>query len=416
MLFASIIFLNILIPSMQSGVPSLQLTFTPNERYFTMGHSVEILCESLNPTDQMEAPQLWHIEYKTGKHTPISRLLLLEPPIDAPDVFKRNQMDRIKYIKKNHILIQHLQLEDSGEYACNCPDCAQRLQEDRKHLQVMRLIKPEWHIEPGYPIQEHAKTTIKCTVDDFYPYVSHRIVRHHHEITRDGKSNKPDSNAFPHKFSWEAVVTPTADWHNTSLQCTVLQGNTEEHAIKLLEVLFTPRFLTCDEKQYVNSSQEQETIECSYSGNPAPQLTWLRETDQKPITSDLGITVEVRDDHHGKYTSIVTFDRNKLISIPTTTTTKTTTIKTSSEKQGPTKTKKGMGENYYQQLLEGGFIAKLLLNGEERGTKIVSIASDVSEVRSNSINNSSTILAIKNLSTSIILFSLLSILFMRQHY
>ena len=51
----------------------------------------------------------------------------------------------------------------------------------------MKLSDPKWHIEPGWPIQEHAKTTIKCTADDFYPYVSHKIIRHHHDITNEGK-------------------------------------------------------------------------------------------------------------------------------------------------------------------------------------------------------------------------------------
>jgi hypothetical protein len=88
----------------------------------------------------------------------------------------------------------------------------------------MKIAEPKWHIEPGWPIQEHAKTTIRCTVDDFYPYVTHKIFRHHHDITGEGKSVIPNSNTYPQKFSWEANVIPTADWHNTTLRCTVTEG------------------------------------------------------------------------------------------------------------------------------------------------------------------------------------------------
>ena len=88
MFFISIIFLTILIPSIQSLKPTLKLTFTPDEKYYTMGEQLEILCEILNPTENQETAQLWHVDFKTGKHTPISRSLLYNAPDDSLDVFK----------------------------------------------------------------------------------------------------------------------------------------------------------------------------------------------------------------------------------------------------------------------------------------------------------------------------------------
>ncbi|CAF3374778.1 unnamed protein product [Rotaria sp. Silwood1] len=393
------------------GRPALKLTFTPDEKYFTNGHQVDIQCELLNPNDHTEAPQLWHVDIKTGKHSPISRLLINSPSNEAPDSYRRNSNKRIEFIKKNHIRIRHLQLEDSARYECNCPDCEQQLEEQKKVLQVMRLAEPRWHIEPGWPIQENAKTTIKCTVDDFYPYVSHKIIRNHHEIN-DGKTTPPNPNTFPQKFSWEATVTPTADWHNQTLQCTVTQGNTEQHALKVLDVLFTPRFLKCDEKQYVNSTKENATIECSYSGNPAPTLTWFHQTDEKPIRSETGITIETKDEHHGKYKSVVTFDREKLIAIPLTT---TTMAPSSNGKSDTTIKPKATGDNYYQQLLTDGFIVKLTYNNEEKGLHKINIVSDVNEVRSNALDSSS-IKTIHNLSTSIMFLLFLTILYMIQYH
>jgi hypothetical protein len=223
-----IIILTILIPAIQSAVkPSLKLTSLPDEKYYTSGHPVEIVCEILNPTDQGETAQLWHIDFKTGKHTPISRSLITAPTDDAPDIFKQNKvrrLERIEYVRKNHIRIRSLQLEDSARYECNCPDCEEPLGKLTKELQVMKLAEPKWHIEPGWPIQERAKTTIKCTVDEFYPFVGFKIIRHHHEINNEGRSVIPQGNTYPQKFSWEATVEPAADWHNTTLRCTVLEG------------------------------------------------------------------------------------------------------------------------------------------------------------------------------------------------
>jgi hypothetical protein len=411
MFFVSIIFLTILIPSIQSLKPTLKLTFTPDEKYFTNARTLDIVCEILNPTENMEAPQLWHVDFKTGKHTPVSRLLINAPSEDSPDIFKQNKQKRIEYIKKNYLRFKNLQLEDSARYECNCPDCEEQLGKQAKDLQVIKIGEPKWHIEPGWPLQENAKTTIKCTADDFYPYAGHKIIRNHHDISSEGKPLLPNSNTFPQKFSWEASVTPIADWHNTTLRCTVIEGNTEQHATRHLEVLFTPRFLKCDERQHVDSTKEKSTIECSYSGNPAPKLTWLRQTDEKPITSDLGITIETKDEHHGKYKSIVTFERDKLVVIPLT----TTTTKSPSGQQDTTPQPKVTGENYYQQLLNGGFVVKLIHNNEEKGSRKIDIVGDANQARSKTLDNSS-IKTIQNLSTSITLFSSLIILYMVQHH
>jgi hypothetical protein len=209
---------------MQSLKPALKLTFTPDEKYYTNGRTVDIVCEILNPTENMEVPQLWHVDFKTGKHTPIGRLLINAPQDDSPDIFKQNKQKRIEYVKKNHLRFKNLQLEDSARYECNCPDCEEPLGKPTKDLQVMKLAEPKWHIEPGWPMQENTKTTIKCTANDFYPYVSYKIIRQHHDISQVGNSVIPNSNTYPQKFSWEATVTPTADWHNTTLRCIVTQG------------------------------------------------------------------------------------------------------------------------------------------------------------------------------------------------
>ena len=225
MFFISIIFLTILIPSLQAK-PSIKLTISPDEKYYTMGNQVEIHCEILNPTENQETAQLWHVDFKTGKHTPISRSLLYNAPDDSLDVFKQNKNKRLEFVKKNHLRIRQLLLEDSGKYECNCPDCEEALGKPEKILQVMKTVEPRLHVDPASPIQENAKTQIKCTADDFYPYVGHKIIRHHHDITNDGKSTvvPANSNIYPHKFTWEGTLTATAEWHNTTLRCTVTEG------------------------------------------------------------------------------------------------------------------------------------------------------------------------------------------------
>jgi len=427
MFSVTIIFLTILIPSIQSSKPTLKLTFTPDEKYFTHGRAVDIICEILNPTETTEAPQLWHVDLKTGKHTSVSRSLINRVTDDSLDVFKQNKNKHYEYVKKNHLRINNLQVEDSARYECDCPNCEEPLGKQAKDLQVMKLSEPKWHIEPGWPIQEGAQTTIKCTADDFYPYVGYKIIRHHHDINNEGKSVLPNSNVYPQKFAWEATIKPAADWHNTTLRCTVIQGllstdkfrnyfvlyfigNSEQHASRNLEVIFTPRFLKCDEKQHVDSTKEKSMIECSYSGNPPPKLTWLRQTDEKPITSDVGITIETKDEHHGKYKSVVTFDRDKLIAIPLSTTTK-------SPSGQPDTTAKPLvtGDNYYQQLLNGGFIAKLNYNNEDKGSRKISIVGDANQARSKALDNSSRKL-IEYFSTSMILFSSLILLYLIQDH
>ena len=221
----TIIFLTLLIPSIQSSKPTLKLTFTPDERYYKSGSQVEILCELINPTDVTESPQLWHVDLKTGKHTSISRSLLNRPTEDISDYFKNIKQSRLEYVKKNHLRIRQIVDDDTARYECNCPDCEESLGKQAKDFQVVHTSDPVWHIEPGWPIQEHATTTIKCAANDFYPYVSHKILRNHHDITNKGKATLPTTNTYPQTFFWEDSVTPSADWHNTTLRCTVTQGS-----------------------------------------------------------------------------------------------------------------------------------------------------------------------------------------------
>ena len=182
-----------------------------------------------------------------------------------------------------------------------------------------------------------------------------------------------------------------------------LLGNHEEHAIKVLEVIFTPRFLTCSDKQTVNSSKEKSIIECSYAGNPKPTLTWIRQTDEKPITTDAGITIKEIDEHHGKYKSIVTFERDKLIAIPLTTTTRAPGAPSNATPQA-----KAVPENYYEQLLNGGFIAKLFIGNEQKAVQKIHIVKDPNHARSNSLGGSAQRL-VQNFSTSMAIVLLFTI-------
>jgi hypothetical protein len=70
---------------------------------------------------------LWYVDLKTGQRTPISRLLFHTPPDDAPVVFKQNRNRRLEYLKKNHIWIRQLHLEDLLGYACICVQIVKNL-------------------------------------------------------------------------------------------------------------------------------------------------------------------------------------------------------------------------------------------------------------------------------------------------
>ena len=187
-------------------------------------------------------------------------------------------------------------------------------------------------------------------------------------------------------------------------------GNREQHVTRNLEVVFTPRFLKCDEKQHVDSSKEKSVIECSYAGNPQPTLTWLRQSDERPLQYDAGVTIETKDEHHGKYKSIVTFDRDKLAAIPSLTTTKSPT-----GQADPTAKPLPKGDNYYQQLLNSGIVVKLSSNNEVKATRKISIVGDANQARSKSVDNSSRKL-VEYFSTSMILFSSLILLYLIQHH
>ncbi|CAF0902015.1 unnamed protein product [Adineta steineri] len=373
MYIITIITITILIPNVQLARPTLKLTFNPDEKYMSWHGQVEIQCELLNPTRAEDSAQLWHLDLKNGKRTPISRTLLASPSDDAAEIFKNNKNRRYEYVRKNYIRIRSLQMEDSAKYECNCPDCEEQLKGVTKDLYVMKLSEATWNFDQGWPLHENTKTIIKCQSNGFYPYIGHKILRDNKEMTNDGKSSLSNTNPFPQNFLWEATITPTAEWHNTTLLCSITQGNQEQTVSKTLDVLFTPHFLTCAERQYVDPRKDQSSIECSYRGNPQPKLTWLRQSDQKLLTSDNGITIDIKDEQKGKYRSIVTFDRAKLITIPLLPTNKTSE------------------ENYYQQLLNNGFIVKLTVNNNDKGTRLINIVRDASQIQAKFINSSTTI-------------------------
>ena len=224
MLFVLFVLLTVLIPSLQSRTPYLRLKFSPDGKYFNVGNHVDIECKLIHPNNQTDTAQLWHVDLETGRRTAISRTLLRSPTSDSPNVFRTNKNARLMFMKKNYLRIQQLSSQDSARYECNCPDCVQQLKEDARDLQVMSLAQPKWHILRSGPIPENVTITINCTVDNFYPYVRHQILHQHHDITQQGKSQKPRRGTFPQKFSWEANVTTKAEWHNTKLTCIVTQG------------------------------------------------------------------------------------------------------------------------------------------------------------------------------------------------
>lgn len=183
------------------------------------------------------------------------------------------------------------------------------------------------------------------------------------------------------------------------------------HAVKHLEVTFTPRFLTCSEKQYVDSAKDKAHIQCSYAGNPEPQLVWLRQTDEKPVTTGNGITIDVTNEHHGKFKSVITFERDKLIALPLSTTTKAPNGQPASSTAKPLPA----GDNYYQQLLNGGFIAKLSYHNEDKGSRKINIVGDANQARSKVLDNSSR-KTFESVSTSLLFLFSFVLLYMIQHH
>jgi len=224
MYIVTIFLITIFVPSVQLASPTIKLTFTRNEKYLLQHGQIDIQCEVLNPNERTEELQLWHVDFKTGKRTPISRALLTTPPEDSPEVFRKIRNKRYEFVRKNHIRIRSLQMDDSAKYECDCPDCEEPIIKQTRELYVMKLTDPKWIIDSAWPLHENTKTNIKCLIEDFYPYVSHKILRNHQDITNQGKSSLLNPNGFPQKFTWEGSITPTADWHNTTLHCNVIVG------------------------------------------------------------------------------------------------------------------------------------------------------------------------------------------------
>lgn len=219
-----ILFITLFLPLVQSTRPALKLTFTPDERYTSYQQEVTIRCELNNPNQRTDIAQLWYVDLKTGSRTAVSRALLTTPMDDAPEMFKNNRNRRYEHLQKNFIRIRALQMEDSAVYECDCPDCQDSLPKQSRELIVMQLREPEWRIESGWPLHENTKALIKCYVNDFYPYVNHRILRDNREITHLGNSSLSAHKTFPQKLVWEATITPTPDWHNSTIRCSVTEG------------------------------------------------------------------------------------------------------------------------------------------------------------------------------------------------
>lgn len=74
-------------------------------------------------------------------------------------------------------------------------------------------------------------------------------------------------------------------------------------------------------------------------------------------------------------------------------------------------------ENYYQELLNSGFIVKLILYNEEKGSKSINITTNNHKVQAQiNLFDNSTTKTVQNLSKFIVLFSFLIIHFMIEHH
>lgn len=220
----TILLITILIPTVQSSRPTTRLTFSPDEKFMSSHQQVEIQCDLLDPTNEGDIAQLWYVDLVTGQRTAVSRKLLTKALPEDPNIFKNNKNSRYLYRGRNHILIRSLQPEDSARYECDCPDCADTVIVANRNLYVMKLAAPTWIMEQGWPLHESTKTTIKCQVDDFFPYTTHKILRNQQDITHMGSSSLVNNNSYPQKFTWEATVTPISDWHNSTFHCIVTEG------------------------------------------------------------------------------------------------------------------------------------------------------------------------------------------------
>lgn len=367
MLISVFIYLTVIVASVGSARPTIKLSFNPDETYYNRDTQVDIQCEILNPNQNTEQAQLWHVDLRTGKRTPLSRMTLTMPADDAPEIFKNNKNKRYEHVAKNHIRIRRLHMNDSARYECNCPDCEENISKAFRELHIVKLEEPKWIIEPGQPLHEKTRTTIKCVTEDFYPYVRHQILRKNIEMTKEGHSLLSNSQIFPQSFVWEANIEATPDLHNTTLRCLVTEGNTVKEGDITLNVLFTPRFLKCDEKQAADENNETAIISCGFSGNPAPTVTWHRANDKKPVDVSPGITIQLNDNLNGSYTTSLKLERSKLPSNSNTS-----------------------AESLYKEYLKSGFIVQLTINGIDRGARTIQIVRHANKIRSTSINDSTT--------------------------
>ncbi|CAF1474461.1 unnamed protein product, partial [Didymodactylos carnosus] len=118
---------------------------------------------------------------------------------------------------------------------------------------------------------------------------------------------------------------------------------------KKLHVLFNPRFVTCNDKQHIDLKKSEETsvkpqIDCTYSGNPRPQIEWQKANHEKLIDQYNKDSINIVEETlpSGVYKSIVKFNRQKLDDI-----------------------QNGMADgdkSYFQKLVADGFVVKLNSN------------------------------------------------------
>ncbi|CAF1663751.1 unnamed protein product, partial [Didymodactylos carnosus] len=72
---------------------------------------------------------------------------------------------------------------------------------------------------------EGDKATLRCQVDEFYPFTSLEILIHHHTMKDKGEMQivNDSKNVFGHNLKWNASIPVQADWHEHTFQCIVKQ-------------------------------------------------------------------------------------------------------------------------------------------------------------------------------------------------
>ncbi|CAF0780231.1 unnamed protein product [Didymodactylos carnosus] len=349
--------------------PSLKLTISPDSKYIERDTEISILCELRDPTDSDDKPVLYYVDPRTQKRTPVTRALLngkVDNKQDIPDLFQNvENRARYRYEGKNHIKITKAQVIDSAVYECECPDCEAPPKKDHKEFFITKYVEPQLSVTPD-PLIEGNQAIFRCQVDEFYPYTGFEVLIHNHKHADKAEVVNSPKHVFEQNLKWNASLPVQADWHDHYFECIVKEGEVSKVGKKIkLNVLFNPRFVTCNDKQHIDLKKNEETnvepqIDCTYSGNPKPIIEWQKASSEKLVDTNNkdGITIVEEALPFGVYKSIVKFNRQKLDELQSVTT--------------------DGDKSYFQKLIADGFVVKLNSNL----TRIITIVATEKEAAS----------------------------------